>query len=74
VLEWSHSYRKLKLQQSLVKARVHPFISLSCVGREGKTLPMIDPDVMTILVLLIAVLVALLMPPGPGTPLRSPVR
>jgi len=35
---------------------------------------MIDPDVLTIVVLLIAVLIALLIPPGPGTPLRSPVR
>jgi hypothetical protein len=35
---------------------------------------MIDPDVMTLLVLLIAVVIALLVPPGPGTPLRSPVR
>jgi hypothetical protein len=35
---------------------------------------MIDPDTLTILVLLIAVIAALLIPPGPGTPLRSPVR
>ncbi len=34
---------------------------------------MIDPDFMTILVLLLAVLLALLIPPGPGTPLREPV-
>ncbi len=33
----------------------------------------IDPDVMIILVLLVAVMIALLIPPGPGTPLRSPV-
>jgi hypothetical protein len=34
---------------------------------------MIDPDVMTLLILLVAVLIALLIPPGPGTPLRAPV-
>jgi len=34
---------------------------------------MIDPDV-TILVLFLAlVVIALLVPPGPGTPLRSPI-
>jgi hypothetical protein len=33
-----------------------------------------DPDVMTMFILLVAVLVALLMPPGPGTPLRSPAQ
>jgi hypothetical protein len=34
---------------------------------------MIDPDVMTLVVLLLVVVIALLVPPGPGTPLRSPV-
>jgi hypothetical protein len=33
---------------------------------------MVDPDLMTILILLVVVLVVLLVPPGPGTPLRSP--
>jgi hypothetical protein len=33
---------------------------------------MIDPDTIIILILLVAVTAALLMPPGPGTPLRSP--
>lgn len=33
---------------------------------------MIDPDLMTLLILLLLVLIALLVPPGPGTPLRSP--
>ena len=33
---------------------------------------MIDPDSMTLLILLLAVLIVLLIPPGPGTPLRSP--
>jgi hypothetical protein len=32
-----------------------------------------DPDVMTVLILLAIVLIVLLMPPGPGTPLRAPV-
>jgi hypothetical protein len=35
---------------------------------------MIDPDVMTLVVLLLVVLIALLIPPGPGTPLPSPVK
>jgi hypothetical protein len=34
---------------------------------------MIDPDLVTIAVLLLVVIVALLIPPGPGTPLRAPV-
>jgi hypothetical protein len=34
---------------------------------------MIDPDVMTLLILVLAVMIALLIPPGPGTPLRAPV-
>jgi hypothetical protein len=34
---------------------------------------MIDPDVLTIAILLLVVLYALMVPPGPGTPLRSPV-
>jgi hypothetical protein len=34
---------------------------------------MIDPDLISLVVLLVVVLAALLMPPGPGTPLRSPV-
>jgi hypothetical protein len=34
---------------------------------------MFDPDVMSVVVLLVVVLAALLIPPGPGTPLRSPV-
>jgi hypothetical protein len=33
---------------------------------------MIDPDLIILLVLLVAVMTALLMPPGPGTPLRAP--
>jgi hypothetical protein len=33
---------------------------------------MFNPDVLTLVVLLVAVLAALLIPPGPGTPLRSP--
>jgi hypothetical protein len=32
----------------------------------------IDPDVLTIAFLLLVVLLALMIPPGPGTPLRSP--
>ena len=35
---------------------------------------MIDSDSVTILFLLIVVVLLLLSPPGPGTPLRSPVR
>jgi hypothetical protein len=35
---------------------------------------MIDSDTVTILALLIVVVLLLLSPPGPGTPLRSPVR
>lgn len=34
---------------------------------------MFDPDVMSLVILLVVVLAALLIPPGPGTPLRSPV-
>jgi hypothetical protein len=34
---------------------------------------MIDPDLISLVVLLVVVLAALLIPPGPGTPLRSPV-
>jgi len=34
---------------------------------------MFDPDVLSLVVLLVVVLAALLIPPGPGTPLRSPV-
>jgi hypothetical protein len=34
---------------------------------------MIDPDVMTLIVLLVVVLAVLLIPPGPGTPLPSRV-
>jgi hypothetical protein len=35
---------------------------------------MFDPDSLLILVFLTVVLLLLLVPPGPGTPLRSPVR
>lgn len=34
---------------------------------------MIDPDFMTLIVLLVVVLAVLLIPPGPGTPLPSRV-
>lgn len=34
---------------------------------------MIDPDLMTLIVLLVVVLAVLLIPPGPGTPLPSRV-
>jgi hypothetical protein len=34
---------------------------------------MFDPDTMSLVVLLVVVLAALLIPPGPGTPLRAPV-
>jgi hypothetical protein len=34
---------------------------------------MIDPDNLIIVLLLVVVFAALLIPPGPGTPLRSPV-
>jgi hypothetical protein len=34
---------------------------------------MLDPDSITMLFLLVAVVAVLLLPPGPGTPLRSPV-
>jgi hypothetical protein len=33
---------------------------------------MLDPDVLMLIVLLLVLVTALLMPPGPGTPLRSP--
>jgi hypothetical protein len=33
---------------------------------------MIDPDLVILLLLLVAVMTALLIPPGPGTPLRAP--
>jgi hypothetical protein len=35
---------------------------------------MMDSDSVLVLILLTVVLIALLAPPGPGTPLRSPVR
>lgn len=34
---------------------------------------MIDSDSIILLLLITVVLIALLVPPGPGTPLRSPV-
>jgi hypothetical protein len=34
---------------------------------------MFDPDMLNVVVLLVVVLAALLIPPGPGTPLRAPV-
>ena len=34
---------------------------------------MTDSDLIILFVILIAVIAALLMPPGPGTPLRAPV-
>jgi hypothetical protein len=33
---------------------------------------MTDSDILTVAILLLVVLVALMVPPGPGTPLRSP--
>jgi hypothetical protein len=35
---------------------------------------LIDPDVMTVFILLLLVLVVLLIPPGPGSPLPSLVK
>ena len=32
-----------------------------------------DSDVLTMAIVVLLILVALLLPPGPGTPLRSPV-
>jgi hypothetical protein len=46
---------------------------LSAGDKKSPGVPMIDPDDMFLIVLLVAVVLALLMPPGPGTPLRSPV-
>jgi hypothetical protein len=34
---------------------------------------MTDSDILTIAILILVVLYALMVPPGPGTPLRSPV-
>jgi hypothetical protein len=34
---------------------------------------MTDSDVLTAAIIVLLILVALLLPPGPGTPLRSPV-
>jgi hypothetical protein len=34
---------------------------------------MFDPDMLNVVILLVVVLAALLIPPGPGTPLRAPV-
>lgn len=34
---------------------------------------MTDSDVLTLAVILLIVIAVLLLPPGPGTPLRSPV-
>lgn len=33
---------------------------------------MTDPDILYIAILFLVVLIALMAPPGPGTPLRSP--
>jgi hypothetical protein len=35
---------------------------------------MMDPDVMTVVILLMVVVIAWLMPPGPGTPLPERVQ
>jgi len=35
--------------------------------------PMIDPDVLSLALLLLVVIVAIVSPPGPGTPLRAPL-
>jgi hypothetical protein len=35
---------------------------------------MVDPDVLSLAVLLLVVIIVILTPPGPGTPLQSPVR
>jgi hypothetical protein len=34
---------------------------------------MTDSDILTVAVILLIVIAVLLLPPGPGTPLRSPV-
>jgi len=34
---------------------------------------MLNSDLMSVVILLVVVLAALLVPPGPGTPLRAPV-
>jgi hypothetical protein len=34
---------------------------------------MTDSDILTIAILMLVILYALMAPPGPGTPLRSPV-
>lgn len=34
---------------------------------------MIDSDMMSVVILLVVVLAVLLVPPGPGTPLRAPM-
>ena len=41
-----------------------------CVGE--RIMPMIDPDLISVVVLLVVVMALLLVPPGPGTPLRAP--
>jgi hypothetical protein len=35
---------------------------------------MIDPDILTILALVVVVIAVLMAPPGPGSPLHSPVQ
>jgi len=50
------------------------FHAVSLVGEfvDGVS-PMIDPDVTVLVLFLALVVIALLAPPGPGTPLRSPI-
>jgi hypothetical protein len=36
--------------------------------------PMIDPDVLLMVFFLTLVIALLLMPPGPGTPLKCPIK
>ena len=38
-----------------------------------RIMPMIDPDLISVVILLVVVMAALLVPPGPGTPLQAPV-
>ena len=73
MIELSRSYNRKALW------RIVPVLFLvspsRVVGiRVGRTRsPMIDSDALTLIALLLVVVAALLIPPGPGTPLRSPV-
>jgi len=52
-----------------------PVPPLRAISTQGTSAAMFDPDFDLILLFLVLIVVALLLaPPGPGTPLKAPVR